>query len=80
VFIFELVDEWFKKNWNTLTLDLGRKGWHNTLSSEQYFGLIATEVGGAAPRRRPAPRRMLMRARTRLAPRAPLASRCRARS
>jgi len=44
VFLFELMDEWFKKNWNTLDVDVNRKAWHNTLSSEQYYGLLATEV------------------------------------
>ena len=44
VFLFELVDEWFKKNWNTLDIDMNRKAWHNTLSSEQFYGLVATEV------------------------------------
>ena len=44
MFVFELVDEWFKMNWNTEDLDRDRKAWHNTLSSEQYYGLIATQV------------------------------------
>ena len=42
--MFELVDEWFKKNWNTLDVDVNRKAWHNALSSEQFYGLVATEV------------------------------------
>ena len=42
--MFELVDEWFKKNWNTIKIDANRKAWHNALSSEQFYGLVATEV------------------------------------
>ena len=42
--MFELLDEWFKKNWNTLDFDYNRKAWHNTLSSEQFYGLLAAEV------------------------------------
>jgi len=46
VFVFELLDEWFKKNWNTLRADRNRKAWHNALSSEQWYGLLATEDQG----------------------------------
>ena len=44
MFVFELLDEWFKKNWNTIKIDANRKAWHNALSSEQFYGLVATEV------------------------------------
>ncbi|KJE94711.1 hypothetical protein CAOG_05310 [Capsaspora owczarzaki ATCC 30864] len=42
--LFQLIDEWFKKNWNTLKVDVNRKVWHNHMSSEQFYGLIAAEV------------------------------------
>jgi hypothetical protein len=50
VFVFELVDEWFKKNWNILKIDPNRKAWHNQLSSEQYYGIVSADVRtGARP-------------------------------
>jgi hypothetical protein len=49
VFLFELLDEWFKKNWNNIDIDLNRKAWHNALSSEQYYGVLATEVSRPFP-------------------------------
>ena len=49
LFVFELMDEWFKKNWNVLQIDLNRKAWHNALASEQFYGILATEVRRAVP-------------------------------
>eukprot|EP01135_Chromosphaera_perkinsii_P000885 Nk52_evm48s152 gene=Nk52_evmTU48s152 len=43
IMIFELLDEWFKRSWNTIIMDRERKNWHNPMSSEQWFGLVATE-------------------------------------
>lgn len=44
VCVFQLLDEWFKKSWNIEDMDYNdRQFWHNTLTSEQAFGIIATE-------------------------------------
>ena len=44
--LFEWVDEWFKPTWNTSQLEqpeAGRANWHNALSPEQHFGVLAIE-------------------------------------
>lgn len=41
--VFQLLDEWFKKSWNTLKLDANRARWKNALTSEQYFGIFSVE-------------------------------------
>eukprot|EP00121_Abeoforma_whisleri_P011468 Awhi_evm1s10577 len=43
ILVFQLVDEWFKKSWNTQNIDWDRRSWHNALNAEQYFGLIGVE-------------------------------------
>lgn len=44
-FVFEWADEWFKKTWNTDPHQLGdrRQLWHDPLTNEQWFGLMATD-------------------------------------
>jgi hypothetical protein len=44
--VFEYTDEWFKRTWNTeaLALPVGRRPlWHNVLTNESQFGLVAVE-------------------------------------
>ena len=51
--LFEWVDEWFKFTWNTLELELPgdrRQLWHNDLTNEEFFGLLAAEPGHGACR------------------------------
>jgi hypothetical protein len=54
-FLFEWSDEWFKLTWNTVAHQIPadrRQLWHDPLTNEQYFGLIATDPTGnpeAAP-------------------------------
>jgi hypothetical protein len=46
--VFEWIDEWFKLTWNTVDLQLPadrRQLWHDELTNEQFFGLIAAEPG-----------------------------------
>jgi len=46
--LFQWVDEWFKFTWNTLELELPgdrRQLWHNDLTNEEFFGLLAAEPG-----------------------------------
>ena len=42
--LFALHDEWFKRTWNTEIVDWDRQYWHNVLSPEQVFGIIAVEA------------------------------------
>ncbi|MGI8523597.1 MAG: hypothetical protein ACR2K3_09870 [Nocardioides sp.] len=44
-FVFEWQDEWFKKTWNTLEHQQPdrRQLWHDPLTNEQWFGLVATD-------------------------------------
>ena len=44
-FVFAWSDEWFKRTWNTLAhVDLERLAlWHDPLTNEQWFGLLATD-------------------------------------
>lgn len=42
--VFSWQDEWFKKTWNTVPFEIPqdrRKLWHNVLTNEQHFGLVA---------------------------------------
>jgi hypothetical protein len=54
-FVFEWSDEWFKLTWNTVAHQIPadrRQLWHDPLTNEQYFGLVATDPTGdpdAAP-------------------------------
>ncbi len=43
--VFEWSDEWFKRTWNTLEHQLGerRQLWHDPLTNEQFFGVVATD-------------------------------------
>jgi hypothetical protein len=45
--VFSWQDEWFKRTWNTMDLDLSdrRPFWSNTQTNEQEFGLMAFEPG-----------------------------------
>jgi hypothetical protein len=46
--LFEYTDEWFKRSWNTQPLAVPadrRPLWHNVLTNETQFGLVATEPG-----------------------------------
>ncbi len=47
-FLFAWADEWFKHTWNTADRELPadrRAMWHNALTNESYFGLLAVEPG-----------------------------------
>lgn len=45
--IFSWQDEWFKRTWNTMDLDLAerRPYWSNTQTNEQEFGILAFDPG-----------------------------------
>jgi hypothetical protein len=45
--LFEWTDEWFKRTWNTMDLELadGRPLWQNALTNEEQFGIVAVEPG-----------------------------------
>jgi len=44
-FLFEWADEWYRLAWNTIThQDASRRQlWHDALTNEQHFGLLATD-------------------------------------
>lgn len=44
-FVFAWIDEWFKRTWNTMEHQAPerRQLWHDPLTNEQWFGLIATD-------------------------------------
>jgi hypothetical protein len=44
-FVFSWTDEWFKRTWNTMEhqLPTRRQLWHDPLTNEQWFGIIATD-------------------------------------
>ncbi len=44
-FVFSWEDEWFKRTWNTVEHQEGerRQLWHDPLTNEQYFGIVATD-------------------------------------
>jgi hypothetical protein len=48
-FLFEWADEWYRLAWNTIThQDASRRQlWHDPLTNEQHFGLLATDPAGA---------------------------------
>ena len=43
--IFAWTDEWFKFTWNTLSARTRERRplWHDPLTNEQWFGLVATD-------------------------------------
>src|SRR3546814_14644369 len=43
-FVFSWTDEWFKRTWNTMESQdpERRQVWHDPLTHEQWFGVIAT--------------------------------------
>ncbi len=45
-FVFSWEDEWFKRTWNTLEHQdpERRQLWHDPLTNEQWFGLVATDT------------------------------------
>ena len=45
--VFTWQDEWFKRTWNTMDLDLAhrRPFWSNIQTNEQYFGILSFEPG-----------------------------------
>jgi hypothetical protein len=48
-FLFGWTDEWFKFTWNTITHQDGerRQLWHDPLTNEQNFGLLAMDAAGS---------------------------------
>jgi hypothetical protein len=49
--VFSWADEWFKFTWNTITHQEPadrRALWHDPLTNEQHFGLLATDATGVA--------------------------------
>jgi hypothetical protein len=49
-FVFSWTDEWFKRTWNTMNRQVPadrRQLWHDPLTNEQYFGVVATDPTGA---------------------------------
>jgi hypothetical protein len=46
-FVFSWEDEWFKRTWNTQDHQdpERRQLWHDPLTNEQYFGVVATDPG-----------------------------------
>ena len=45
-FLFAWTDEWFKFTWNTMEHQAPRDRrqlWHDVMTNEQYFGLVATD-------------------------------------
>ncbi|MBC3889373.1 family 2 glycosyl transferase [Acetobacterium paludosum] len=45
--VFAFQDEWFKRTWNTMDLDLPQRRayWNNQQTNEQHFGLLAFDSG-----------------------------------
>ena len=46
--LFEWTDEWFKRTWNTLDVELPaerRPLWPNAMTNEEQFGIVAVEPG-----------------------------------
>ena len=51
--IFALLDEWFKKNWIVIDLEIPlerTKNWHNMMDAEQNYGIWAMVAGDTATR------------------------------
>ncbi|MDQ1288273.1 MAG: hypothetical protein QG622_1838 [Actinomycetota bacterium] len=45
-FLFSWTDEWFKRTWNTTARQIPadrRQLWHDVLTNEQFFGVLATD-------------------------------------
>lgn len=54
-FVFSWTDEWFKRTWNTMAHQVPadrRQLWHDPLTNEQYFGVVATDAGSVPGARR----------------------------
>lgn len=50
--VFSWQDEWFKRTWNTMYFEIPanrRKLWHNVLTNEQHFGVLAELSGKDGP-------------------------------
>ena len=48
--VFAWIDEWFKRNWLSADFELPRENsrqWHNALSPEQYYGIMAIDAGAS---------------------------------
>ena len=45
--LFEWTDEWFKRTWNTMDVELaeGRPLWPSAMTNEEQFGVVAVEPG-----------------------------------
>ena len=46
--LFEWTDEWFKRTWNTIDVELPperRPLWRNVMTNEEQFGIVAVEPG-----------------------------------
>ncbi|HVX87845.1 MAG TPA: tetratricopeptide repeat protein, partial [Gemmatimonadales bacterium] len=51
--IFALLDEWFKKNWIVIDLEIPlerTRNWHNLMDAEQNYGIWAMVAGDSATR------------------------------
>ncbi|HTK56647.1 MAG TPA: hypothetical protein VL295_07475, partial [Gemmatimonadales bacterium] len=51
--VFALLDEWFKKNWLVIDLEIPlerTRKWHNLMDAEQNYGVWAMEAGDPATR------------------------------
>ena len=49
--LFSYTDEWFKRTWNTMDMENPgdrRQLWHNALTNEEQFGIVAAEAGKTA--------------------------------
>lgn len=45
--VFEWIDEWFKKTWNTATFEVPldrNRLWHNRMDAEEHYGILAMEA------------------------------------
>ncbi|WP_239117687.1 hypothetical protein [Paractinoplanes ferrugineus] len=51
-FLYEWADEWYRYSWNTVAhqLPTRRQLWHDPLTNEQYFGLLAMDPAGGTDR------------------------------
>lgn len=51
--LFALIDEWFKKNWIVIDLEIPlerTRNWHNLMDAEQHYGIWAMVAGESATR------------------------------
>lgn len=53
-FVFSWTDEWFKRTWNTMESQdpTRRQLWHDPLTNEQWFGIVATDSAPVPDSRR----------------------------